>query len=642
MQGNNNTRFPQQQQQAPFFNGGAQQYPQGIQQFAPQQFSATQFPQQQQPQYTPQQQLPQQQQQQQQGKQVIQQFNPQQQIPQQQYGGRIVSPNLASQQSYLGGYQQNNNGFVNYQQQQPQQFQPQQQAQQPQQQAQQQAQQQKGPQGKDHSTLTPATNKARITLLNKKSSYKILLDGKLEECQQSYEVINPSTGKPFEICPCPTLADLDRAIAAGTKAYKSWSQTTLDQRRQVLMGCAAVIEKNTNEIATILSKEQGKPLAKAMEEVAFTAAWFKVTCSFNLNVDQVPSLDGSKVTIHRRPLGLTAGVIAWNFPLLLAAWKITASTYVGNTIIIKPSPYTPLTALKLGELIKDVYPAGVVQILSGDDSFGAAISKSPAFAKVSFTGSAATGKKIMAAAADSLKRVTLELGGNDAAIVLKDSDVKDIAPKIFAGAFANSGQVCAAIKRCYVHESQYEAFLTELGECAKNAKFGDAFDEGVEYGPVNNKMQYDRVLELINDAKSHGAKVVAGGAAMKRDGYYIQPTILGNVNDGDRIVDEEQFGPVLPVLSYKSEEEAVNRANNTLFGLCGSVWGKDTDHAVEVASRLESGTAWVNQHLGISPFAPFGGAKCSGLGMENGEKSLDQWSQLQVVNIAPTAAAASK
>jgi acyl-CoA reductase-like NAD-dependent aldehyde dehydrogenase len=239
----------------------------------------------------------------------------------------------------------------------------------------------------------------------------------------------------------------------------------------------------------------------------------------------------------------------------------------------------------------------------------------------------------MATAAETLKRVTLELGGNDAAIILPDVNVKEIAPQVFAGAFANSGQVCAAIKRVYVHESQYEELCKELANCANSAKVGAYDEKDVEYGPVNNKMQYDRVLELINDAKAHGAKVYAGGNKMNRDGYFIQPTILGGVKDGDRIVDEEQFGPVLPVLPYKDEAEALARANNTLFGLCGSVWGADVEHATELASRLESGTSWVNQHIGLCPMAPFGGAKCSGIGMENGEKALDGWCQLQVLNV---------
>jgi acyl-CoA reductase-like NAD-dependent aldehyde dehydrogenase len=491
--------------------------------------------------------------------------------------------------------------------------------------------------GSDYSKLTPGTKKPALVVVNKKSQFKCLIDGKLEESATSYEVINPATGKTYDLCPNPSLADLERAITAGKAAYKTWSQTTQEERLKCFQAATAAIKANLDAIAEILACEQGKPLAKAKEEVGLTAAWFEITSSYKIKEESLPSLDGSITTTFRRPLGLTAGIIPWNFPVVLAAWKICPSLWCGNTIIIKPSPFTPLSTLKLGEVLKDVFPPGVLQILSGDDSFGAAITKHQAFAKISFTGSAQTGKRIMASAAETLKRVTLELGGNDAAIILPDSNIKEIAPKIFLGAMSNTGQVCAAIKRIYVHKDQYESLCEELAACAKAAKVGEAHEEGVEFGPLNNKMQYDRVLELIEDSKKAGGKIFAGGNKVEgRDGYFIQPTIIGGLKDSDRLVEEEQFGPVVPVLTYETESEALERANKTLFGLCGSVWSSDVEKATAMASKLETATAWVNQHLALCPFAPFGGAKCSGIGFDNGEHSLDGWCQLQTMIIRPT------
>jgi len=319
---------------------------------------------------------------------------------------------------------------------------------------------------------------------------------------------------------------------------------------------------------------------------------------------------------------------------MLAVWKIAPALLAGNTVVIKPSPYTPLTTLKLGEILRSVVPPGVVNVVSGGNDLGGWMTTHPIPRKISFTGSVATGKKVNTAAAPDLKRVTLELGGNDAAILLGDIDVKSTAQKVFWGAFENSGQICSAIKRVYVPEKLYGSVVAELQEIAKTVKVGNGLEAGVQLGPLNNKMQYDKVREMIEDAKKHGAKIVTGGQQLSNKGYFIAPTIVSEISDGVRLVDEEQFGPALPVIPYRNVEDAVERANATHYGLSGSVWSADPEKAAAVARELECGSAWVNQHLAIAPNLPFGGAKWSGIGVENGPWGLLGFTEIQVVNVA--------
>jgi acyl-CoA reductase-like NAD-dependent aldehyde dehydrogenase len=302
--------------------------------------------------------------------------------------------------------------------------------------------------------------------------------------------------------------------------------------------------------------------------------------------------------------------------------------------VLKPSPFTPLSTLRLGEILRDVLPPGVLNVVSGGDELGAWITQHPAVRKISFTGSVATGKRVAAAAAPDLKRVTLELGGNDAAIVLPDADLGAIADKLFWGAFENSGQVCSAIKRVYVHEDQFARLRDELTQRARSVKMGDGLEPDTQLGPINNRPQFERVIELVEDARRAGARFTTGGAPRAGAGYFFEPTIVTGVAEGTRIVDEEQFGPALPLLTYRDVDEAVERANATMFGLSGSVWGSDTARATEIASRLECGTAWVNKHLDISPNAPFGGFKWSGIGVENGPWGLLAFTEIQVINVA--------
>jgi acyl-CoA reductase-like NAD-dependent aldehyde dehydrogenase len=465
------------------------------------------------------------------------------------------------------------------------------------------------------------------------SDITMTIDGKAVAGESTFGVVNPATGDVFTEAPDCSKSQLDAAMDSAQRAFRSWRQDEA-KRRQTLIECGNALKARLPEIAQVLTQEQGKPLAKAMEEVFGGVVWFQVTAGLQIPVDVIAESAEGHVEVRRKPYGVVGAITPWNFPLLLAIWKIAPALLAGNTIVLKPSPFTPLSTLKLGEVLRDVVPAGVVNTISGGDQLGAWITGHPIVRKISFTGSVATGKKIAVAAAPDLKRVTLELGGNDAAIVLKDVDPKAVAEKIFWGAFSNSGQVCSAIKRLYVEEEVYQPLVDEIAAVARRVKVGNGLETGVELGPVNNKPQFQRVRELVEDAKKHGARFVTGGAQIGDKGYFFQPTVVTGIAEGTRLVDEEQFGPALPIMPFRRVEDAVERANATHFGLSGSVWSKDVARATEIASQLECGTGWVNQHLAIRPDAPFGGSKWSGIGYENGPYGLAAFTELQTINVA--------
>jgi acyl-CoA reductase-like NAD-dependent aldehyde dehydrogenase len=447
----------------------------------------------------------------------------------------------------------------------------------------------------------------------------------------TFGVINPATGEVFAEAPECTRPQLDAAFEAASKAQRDWK---LDEafRRATLLKMADVLMGSAEVLAPVLTAEQGKPLDQANIEIFGSAIWLQYFANLETPPQVIQDDANAFVEVVRRPLGVVAGITPWNFPLILAFWKIAPALLAGNTLVLKPSPFTPLTTLKAAELLREIVPPGVMNVVSGGDELGAWMTTHPVPRKVSFTGSVETGKKVALSAAGDLKRVTLELGGNDAAIVLDDADPVAVGKGLFAGAFANNGQVCSAVKRVYVPEQLYDQVVDSLVEEAKAQIVGEGTEPGVQLGPINNKPQYERVKELVADALSNGAKAAVGGAAMDRPGYFFEPTILTGVMDGTRIVDEEQFGPALPVIPYRDLDDAVERANATHFGLSGSVWGADTDRATSVAARLECGTAWVNTHLALSPNQPFGGFKWSGLGVENGPWGLSEFSEIQVVH----------
>lgn len=466
-------------------------------------------------------------------------------------------------------------------------------------------------------------------------THSMTIAGEPAAALDTFGVINPATGEVFDQAPECSRAQLDNAMEAAEHAFPEWRRNE-SARREALQACAGAVRNALDHLAPILTREQGKPLSRAEAELKSAAKWFDYTSRLEIPVDVALDNDRVRIEVRRRPHGVVAAITPWNYPVSLAVWKIAPALLAGNTVVLKPSPYTPLATLELGELLRGLLPPGVLNVVSGGDDLGAWMTTHPSVRKISFTGSVSTGKLVAAAAAPDLKRVTLELGGNDPAIILPDVEPEAVAAKVFWGALENCGQVCSAIKRVYVPAAKYEEFLTAIGRVAAAARVGDGFDDGTQIGPVNNASQFERVVELVEDAKRHGARIVTGGAQIGDRGYFYAPTVVGDISDGTRLVDEEQFGPALPVVPYDDVDDALARANATHFGLSGSVWSGDTARATEVAGQLECGTAWVNQHLNVLPHAPFGGAKWSGIGVENGPWGLLGFTEIQTVNIAKT------
>jgi acyl-CoA reductase-like NAD-dependent aldehyde dehydrogenase len=437
----------------------------------------------------------------------------------------------------------------------------------------------------------------------------------------------------YQTVPCASEQQAEAAIAAAKAAFPSWSATPHAERRKVLDGIADSIDSNVDMLARALTCEQGKPLAEAEACVMFASVHIRYYADRQLLPSIIQDDDEYLVEVQRKPLGVVVGIVPWNFPLAIACNKMAMALATGNTFILKPAPTTPVTAILFGQLAKDIVPAGVLNVIVDNNDLGGFLSAHRDVAKVTFTGSTATGKKVMASGADTLKRLTLKLGGNDAAIVLPDVNVQETAAKIFTSAFMNCGQVCVAIKRAYVHESIYDDMCEEMAKLADEAIVGDGLGQGTQIGPLQNQAQYSKVLGIVEDASEH-ATIIAGGTRPDGPGYFLRPTIVRDIEDGARLVDEEQFGPVLPVIRYSDVEQAMTGASASEYGLGGSIWSKDRNSAKKLARRLETGTAWVNHHMASAPHIPFGGAKSSGVSVENGEEGLIEFTQIHVVNVA--------
>ena len=463
--------------------------------------------------------------------------------------------------------------------------------------------------------------------------YNLLINGEMVAGTSTMPVLNPATEEVLTDCPRSSQEQLNEAVQAAKNAFSSWSQTQIQERKEIVLKIADIVEANAQELAQILTEEQGKPIGDATGEVYGMAAFCRYFASLDLPVKLIEDSDGRKVEAHRTPLGVVGAIVPWNFPLILLAFKLPPALIAGNTIVIKPAPTTPLSTLRVAELIKDVAPPGVINVITDLNDLGAALTAHPDVRKISFTGSTATGAKVMAGAAGLLKRITLELGGNDAGIVLNDVDPKEAAPKLFNSAFQNTGQVCIAMKRLYVHEDIYDEMCDELATLANETVIGNGLEQGTKLGPLNNKMQFDKVKALIEEAKTDG-NVIAGGEVPDQPGYFIRPTIVRDIEEGSRLVDEEQFGPVLPVMKFSDEKDAVERANATQWGLGGSVWSSDLDKAYALAEKMEAGTIWINKHSELDPTIPFGGSNQSGLGKELGSEGLEEFTQLKIINMA--------
>jgi len=461
--------------------------------------------------------------------------------------------------------------------------------------------------------------------------FHLLIGGQLVAGADSFDVINPATEQVVARSPKADVTQLEAAVAAAKAAFPAWAAKTQDERAALVETIADRLLARADEFARLLTSEQGKPLDQAHYEIMGTVFTLKGFAQMRVTDKVLIDEAGHQVFEHRTPLGVCAAITPWNFPLVLLANKLGPCLVTGNTMVAKPAPTTSLTTLLFGEILADVLPAGVVNIICDQNELGGLLSSHPDIAKVGFTGSTATGKKVMASAAGTIKRVTLELGGNDAAIVLDDMPAKLAAEKVYQGAMTNAGQICVAIKRAYVHESIYDAFLDEIAALARNAVVGDGTQQGVTIGPVQNRMQFEKVSALLADAAQTGT-VLAGGAPMDRPGFFIPPTIVADLDENAPLVREEQFGPVLPVLKFSEIDDVIARANDSEYGLGGTVWGKDTERAIAVARRINTGTVWVNQHLAIEAGIPFRGVKQSGLGSELGEAGLLEYTQAHIVN----------
>jgi acyl-CoA reductase-like NAD-dependent aldehyde dehydrogenase len=469
-----------------------------------------------------------------------------------------------------------------------------------------------------------------------RDDFSLLVDGKLEKSDRNLDVINPALGEVFAHCPAATREHLDRAVAAARRAFESWRARSFAERAELVKRMSERLREHQNELAELLTREQGKPLSQSVAEIDRGTAQSDGMVGIEIPTETLIDDAQRHIELRYRPLGVVGIITPWNAPMSLALGPLVSALYTGNTVVLKPSPYTPLTTLKMGELLSELFPAGVLNVLAGGDELGAAMTEHPGIDKISFTGSVATGKKVLASAAGTLKRVTLELGGNDPAIILDDVDPKAIAKKVFFAAFVNSGQVCMAIKRIYAHERIYDELCAALVEEAKKAKVGDGLDPSTTLGPLQNKMQYDKVVDLIEDTKKAGATFLTGGEVPAGPGYFLPPSLVAGVDDNSRLVQEEQFGPIVPIMKFTDIEDAIARANDTRYGLSGSVWTSDPAHGTEIAARLEVGTAWVNQHRATSAFVPFGGAKESGLGRQYSSLGLKSYMEPEVVSVAKT------
>ena len=466
------------------------------------------------------------------------------------------------------------------------------------------------------------------------SAYKLLINGEfVDGAGGTVDVINPATEKPVAACPVADVAQVNAAVAAAKAAFPAWSRRTVAERGQLVDQLANALMARQDEFAKLLTAEQGKPLDQAAFEVIGSVFTLKAFVDMKLEPKVIRETPENRVVEYRAPLGVVASITPWNFPLILLMNKLGPCLLAGNTMVSKPAPTTPLTTLLFATIANEILPPGVFNVVCDRNDLGGVLTAHPDVAKVAFTGSTATGRKVMKSASDTVKRVTLELGGNDAAIVLDDVDPIEVAGKLFFGATLNAGQICVAVKRAYIPASLYDGVCGELARLADAAVVDDGDKPGTQIGPVQNKMQYEKLKEFLADAKANG-NIIAGGTTLNRPGYFIRPTIVRDIPETSRIVAEEQFGPILPVLSYTDVNEVVATVNQSEFGLAGTVWGKDVNRAMEIAAQVDSGTIWVNQHLAIDAAIPFRGAKQSGLGAELGEAGLLEYTQARVVNAA--------
>jgi len=466
-----------------------------------------------------------------------------------------------------------------------------------------------------------------------------MINGEEISTPNVFDVKNPATGELIGYAPISEKEHVDAAVAAAKAAQPSWAAKSEEERKEILMKVSQVLIDNTDYLAQWITKEQGKPMAGpgSMFEMQACVGWTQVPASLDLPVEVVYEDETRRDELHRKPIGVIGAIAPWNWPLMIAIWQIIPSLRTGNTVVLKPSEHTTIGTLEMIRLMNTVLPKGVLNSISGHGDVGAMLVENQDVNKIMFTGSEKTARKIINASQGNMARLTLECGGNDPAIILPGTDMKSKAGDLFWGSFINMGQTCACAKRLYVHETDYDEVVGALDDVAGQMPMGNGMEEGIVLGPIQNQMQFDKVNELVESAKESGGTIIRGGSPSDGPGYFYPITLVGDVDNGTRIVDEEQFGPVLPIIKYTTIDEAIQKANDTRTGLGGSVWGDDLEEAAKVASKIETGTVWINQHGVIHPMVPFGGIKDSGYGVEFGVEGLKAVTVPQVISIKKTA-----
>ena len=450
------------------------------------------------------------------------------------------------------------------------------------------------------------------------TDFVMSINGEAVTTEQTQPVFNPATRSVFAQVPDASKEQLDQTVDAAHRALKIWSATPADDRQAALEAYADLIESHAEELMSLLTAEQGKPRAGSEWEVLGSVAWLRAVASQRLPDEVVEDTEERRVVTRYTPVGVVGAIVPWNFPILLAIWKIAPAVMSGCTMILKPSPYTPLCDLKLAELAQQAFPPGVVNGLSGGDDLGIWMTTHPRINKIAFTGSTETGRHVMRSASETIKRVTLEL-----------------APEIFWAAFQNNAQFCNSTKRLYIHEDVYDEVRDALVEfIEQNVKVGNGAEVDTDLGPIQNSMQYGKVQDYFKDCQDNGHAFAVGGEIDdSAAGWFVPVTLVDNPPEDSRIVQEEPFGPILPLLKWSDEADVVARANDTIYGLGASVWGADQEAIERIGRQLEAGTVWLNEVHQYSPFQAFGGHKQSGLGCENSLHGLMEYTNWQTITM---------
>ena len=460
-----------------------------------------------------------------------------------------------------------------------------------------------------------------------------IIDGKRSVSGGRLAVIDPATGQSLATVPDIDRDALERAISAAREAFPAWSSTPYSARKAVIVEIVHVIEQHMDELSALLTSEHGHPATGARWEIEWlTKSYGPVLHQMDLPDEESEMEQVGHVVKRYLPLGVVCAISPWNLPVLLSFVKVLPALLTGNTVVLKPSPFAPLTVLRIADYINGLLPAGVLNVVTGGDDLGKWMTSHPAFDKISFTGSTRTGKEILKSAADTLKHVTLELGGNDAGIVLPDAQPEKIAEALFWSMYLLNGQACVGLKRLYVHEDIYDKLTAALVAYAGYIKTGDGFEPDTALGPVQNRAQYERLQSTLAEIEKCGTRILYRGQVPQGTGGYFFPVmLLDNPPDDAPFVREEVFGPIRSILKYKHVDEAIHRANNSSYGLGASVWGQDIEKAEAVARQLQAGTVWVNQHANLHPALPFNGFKNSGLGVEFGREGLEAFCKIQII-----------